>query len=416
MNMLAELESENKKTGLFSGADVTISYMLGFPILDQQLGGIYKFTLPDGTTMEQTQLGVQAGTFTMVTGPSSSGKTTATMQMVWNIVEPFGEDAIVLHFDGEHSTKDFRVRSVLGIDNYTYTSRYKLISDNNTWEDILAHLVDVGKKKESNKARYKYKTGKLDSNGNEIEYYIPTCVIIDSLMKITSKNEELDTISGAMSGGREAVARGKFYRNALDLLAKYNINVFVINHFADEMPAIGGQQKAKELTFIPTGKMIPGGRYPKFYSSAIILFQPVNAKDQLKTVEVNGYNGLPVKTLVIKSRSSAGGVVAQQELIQESGFDMRLTLMNFAKEKNLIVGRNPSSYFACNPDVKFDTRCFIDEIRRDGEIIRTLFRECKPELMKLVPTIDCTEKSDDVLSGAKFKKESRDLMREMFAC
>ena len=49
MSLLDELEEENKKSGLFSSKIVNVSYMTGNPVLDQQLGAIYRMHQPDGT-------------------------------------------------------------------------------------------------------------------------------------------------------------------------------------------------------------------------------------------------------------------------------------------------------------------------------------------------------------------------------
>lgn len=415
MGILEELEEENSKSGMFgSDQHVSISYPMGMPVLDQQLGAIYRFRNNEGEIVEERHIGLPAGTFTMFVGPSSSGKTTAAEQAAWSIVESYGEDAVVIHFDVERSSQPPRIKSVLGISDYEFSKRYNLDRETDTWEGILSHIVKLSEKKESDPGRYMYDTGIVDKDtGKPVRYYIPTAIIIDSLMSVTSENEESEKISGLTSGGREAIFRGKFYRNALRYASKYNINIIVINHYDDEMPAIGmSAPKGKELTFIPTGKIIPGGKKSKYYTSSIVLFQPINGKDGIKVKEVNGYNGVPVKTLVIKSRTSAGGTVALQEFVQEAGFDPRLTIMNLAKEKGVISGRNPSCYFSCNPDVKFDTRCFISEIQRDPEIIRTLFKEMRPILEEMIPVVD-TVNDDNVINGAKQKKESRDLMREL---
>ena len=414
MGMLEDLEEENRKSKMFdSGRSRLPSYPMGMPVLDQQLGAIYRFKNKDGEIVEDRQIGLPAGTFTMFVGPSSSGKTTAAEQAAWSIVEPFGEDAFVIHFDVERSSQEPRIRTTLGISDYDFKMRYKLVKNIDTWEDILDHIVKIADKKESDPGRYTYDTGKVDDDDKPIRYYIPTVIVIDSLMSVTSKHEESDEISGLTSGGREAIYRGKFYRNALRYVEKYNINVIVINHYDDEMPDIGRMgSKPKDLTFLPTGKIIPGGRKAKYYTSSIILFQPLTGKDGIKVKEVNGYNGVPVKTLVIKSRTSAGGTVTLQEFIQEAGFDPRLTIMNLAKDKGVIMGRNPSCYFACNPDVKFDTRCFISEIQRDPEIIRTLFTEMRPILESMIPVVD-TADDDNVINGSKQKQESRKLMREL---
>lgn len=413
MGLLQELEEENKKSGLFGDHDsVILSYPLGFPILDHQLGAIYRYRDSNGDIKEFKQLGVQAGTITMFVGPSQSGKSTAAEQAAWNIIEPFGDDSIILHADVEKSANPYRINAILGVQPYEFNTRYKILPDTNTWEKLLDQLIAITKKKESDPKRFMYDTGEIDETGKPIMYYIPTVMIIDSLMAVTSEKEDTDTISGLTSGGREAIPRGKFFRNALRYTLKYNINIFIINHYDDEMPQIGSfVPKGKELTFIPTGKIIPGGKKTKYYTNAIILFQPSGSKEDRRTVDVNGYDGIPVKTLIIKSRTSAGGLVGLQEFIQEGGFDPRLTVMNLAKQQGVISGRNPNCYFSCNPDVKFDTRCFISEIAREPEIIRTLYKEMRPHLDGLIPIIDTTNE-DNVITGEKAKKENRNYMRE----
>ena len=137
---------------------------------------------------------------------------------------------------------------------------------------------------------------------------------------------------------------------------------------------------------------------------------PINAKDGIKTEEDSGYNGLPIRLTVSKSRTGPGGKSALIEFVQESGFDLRLTLMNFAKENGLIGGRNPSSYFIDNPDIKFDTRQFVREITENPEILRALYKSCKPLLNDLVrDAID----EDDPIHGRNAKKSSRDLYFDM---
>ena len=113
----------------------------------------------------------------------------------------------------------------------------------------------------------------------------------------------------------------------------------------------------------------------------------------------------------MKSRTSKGGFSVMLEFIQESGFDSRLTLMRFAKERNLILGRNPSCYFETMPDVKFDTRRFLDEMTENPEIMKALFKACRQPLMDMIPTIDIANEGDKIRS-ARVKNEARELMNK----
>lgn len=413
MSFLKDLQADNEKKGLFSSNEITISYPLGMPFLDQQLGAVYIRKTPDGNTLRDVHVGVPAGTFTIFCGQTSSGKTTAAIQAACNIVEPFGDRGAVIHRDGEKSTGYPRVQVLSGWTPEKISECYTIERENNTWEHVLEEIVEISKKKEAAGEEMKYDTGQYDIWGNEYRYYVPTVIIIDSLMKFMSKNEATDTINGLMSGGRGAIYNGTFFRNALEYMGKYNINIFVINHVDDAMPGANGIPKAKQMTFMPSGKYMAGGSKSKLLTSSIIYFIPHTAKDDIKTEEENGWNGVPTEAYVMKSRTSRGGFSVTQEFIQESGFDARLTLMRYAKANGLIKGRNPSCYFESMPDVKFDTRIFMKELVRCPEISKALFSGCKQALMDSIPVVD-TSNVDDPIKGGQSKLDVKNLMREMY--
>ena len=413
VSFLDQLKENHKKSGLFTSDSISISYPLGFPLLDQMLGARYIRVMPDGSTVEDVHIGVPAGTFTIFCGQTSSGKTTAAIQAACNIVEPFGEKACVIHRDGEKSTPYDRVQTLTGWSSDQIEKQYLIERDSSTWESVLKEITLIAHDKEAAGEEMMYNTGQYDIWGNEQKYYIPTVIIVDSLGKFLSENEATDIINGLTAGGRGAIYAGNFFRNALEYLYKYNINVFVIAHIDDAMPDMRGMSKPKQMTYMPTGKYLAGGHKTKLSTSSIIYFKPMSSKDDIKTEEQNGWNGVPTAAYVIKSRTSKGGFQVVLEFIQESGFDSRLTLMRYAKEKGLIQGRNPSCYFAAMPDVKFDTRCFINELKRNPEISVALFRECKPLLKDMIPKVDISDTNDEI-RGGQSKIDARKLMREMF--
>lgn len=410
-SFLNELQTENAKKGLFTSNEISISYPLGFPVLDQMLGAVYIRDDGEGGTIRDVHVGVPAGTFTIFCGQTSSGKTTAAIQAAANIVEEFGDKGCVIHRDGERSTNYDRVQVLTGWDSEKIKECYTIERDNNTWESVLTEIVKLAEKKEAAGEEMMYNTGQHDIWGNEYKYYIPTVVIIDSLMKFMSANEATDMINGLTSGGRGAIYAGTFFRNALEYMGKYNINVFVINHIDDAMPDMRGMSKPKQMTFMPSGKYMAGGHKTKLLTSSIIYFKPKTSKDDIKTEDENGWNGVPTEAYVIKSRTSKGGFSVMLEFIQESGFDSRLTLMRFAKDKGLILGRNPSCYFEEMPDVKFDTRKFLDETVNHPEIIKALFKGCRKELMNIIPVVDISDDKDKIRSS-KVKNESKEMMKK----
>lgn len=410
--IFTELEQEYKKSGLFNSGDIPLSYSLGFPILDENLGGHYIYQLPDGTIQESIRVGVPAASITQFGGNSSTGKTTACIQAAINITEWFGDDTDVIHIDEEHATTFERVVSTTGVSFDWVRNNYHIYQENNNFDEILDRVNKVCEKKEQHKDTFMYNTGVRDIYGKEFVYYKPTVLILDSIMKIVSANEDVDKISGGTSGGREVVARNKFLRNLLIKMGKYNINTFIINHTANDMDMGSPGGGTKQFTFIDTGKKLPGGDKLQAWSTSVIIFKPVNSKDKIKHSEIEGYNGLPINAMVVKSRSSIGGTIARQEFSQEYGFNPILTLINFASDKGLIKGINPNRYFESNTDVKFDTRKFVKEVEERPELVDALLDATRPELDKLIPTFDLRETdSMNPLTSAKGRASIRDRLR-----
>lgn len=404
MGMLDDLR-ENDKKGLFDNSEIQVSYLTGIPVLDHLLGG--KFEIKSTGEVE-TRLGLPAGGFTMIAGPSSSGKTTLAVQICYNIARRFGGLSTIHHCDKEHSYSMKRVKDVTGASDVELKELYNLRQKNNTIEDILKLVGEIAEMKEKNKAKYWYNTKQKDIFGNEIEYYIPTFIIIDSLVALGTKEDDLTQLDGLTKGGREAIQKGRLYKNGLDYTADYNINIVVINHYAEDM---GGmmQSKAKKLPYIPTGKTLPGGDKPVYYSTSAILVTPVNSKDKRKTEEENGYDGLPTNVLIMKCRSNKGGQSGTLELVQATGFHPALTLLNYANEHNLIKSKNPNRYFDSMPDVKFDSRKFLEEIENNPEIMRALFRTTRDHLNDRLTFMKYDEENNQ-------KKIMNELLMEEMGC
>lgn len=412
-SFLDDLVATNAKKGIFgNGNIVSISYPIGFPILDQQLGAKYIRKKEDGTIITDVHVGIPAGTITMFCGQSQSGKTTAAVQAGSYIVEPFGDDSAVIHRDAEKGTSYDRIQVLNGWSKDKIKNCYRLIRDNNTWENVLDQIIAIGDQKESDQERFTYHTGQYDLWGNEFIYYKPTVIIMDSISKFYSQNEKLEEVPKLMASGREAIYRGNFLRNALEYLDRYNINLFIINHISEAMPNSNGLPKPKDLPHMPNGKTISGGEKLRLYTSSIIGFKPKNDKNSKKSEDAEGWNGTLVDAHIIKSRTSRGGFDVSMEFIEEAGFDPRLTLALFAKDKNLIKGVNPNRYFEENPDIKFDTRKFLIEVNERPEILQALFKACKPELDRIIPVVDTTNSSDTII-GAKSKIDYKTTMREM---
>ena len=75
--------------------------------------------------------------------------------------------------------------------------------------------------------------------------------------------------------------------------------------------------KTRQLPNLPNGVWVTGGDKLILYMSSIILLMPINDKKGVKTEEENGYNGRPVKAMISKARTAAGGLYRNLDLTQD---------------------------------------------------------------------------------------------------
>lgn len=416
-SLLQDLINDPKKDNLFrNSGGIPISYPVPtFPVFNQQLGGVYKYILPDGTNYTYRRTGFTGGQFVLVTGESNCGKTTACQQMAWEMVDPFGADAMCILLDGERSTDWLRVQIITGASTERLNESFSLNQDIVTWDGCLGLLKEIGEKKEADRGRYTYDTGVVDIFGRPIIAFKPTTVVVDSLKKFVSEAEfksvEEGDLSDLFAGGREAVFRGKFYRNALEFLYRYNITVFVIHHLNDDIQSASNPfaKKAKALTFMPNGKVLTGGETMKFFTSTMIHISPENSVKEQWTVKDNGYKALKTKFLIYKSRGGdAIGKTSTHVLVPSAGFKPELTLMEYAWDKGLISGTGARCRFT-EDGTRFNRNRLMEEFETKPELFRELLMAVKPSLDAELEIFDTT--------GGKFELEktrsNKDMMREL---
>ena len=77
-------------------------------------------------------------------------------------------------------------------------------------------------------------------------------------------------------------------------------------------------------------------------------------------------------------------------IYQTTGYDPVMTLYLFAKENGLVDGRNPKRYFVGDKETGpyFDDRKILEYLDNDPDMVQALIRRTKPELNKMLSTVD----------------------------
>ena len=365
----------------------SISYSTGFSTFDYRNGYLVGVEDEKGNIIDRyPQLGIGNGNIVTIVGDTQTGKSTFFVQAAYNIVKPF-KSGFVRHYDLEKTFNLTRLKNLLGISREEYNTKYSIEQNMTYMEDVLEDIMEIAHEKIDNRKDYEYDTGKLDDFGEPIIMLEPTVILIDSLPILITK-DKADVMEGITSGGRNAIKISEFYSKITPFANAANIIFFFVNHLKDIPQLNAFSAKKPSIPYMKANKNIPGGKTAQLLSHTICYFEVIDKYN----FEENGFDGFCDRVSFWKTRSNKAGKSCQLVFNQETGFDPVLSLYEFAKENNLIEGRNPKKYFINQKEIAtFDDRILIQELREKPEIARSLVRASVGLLNSTLSTIDRKE-------------------------
>ena len=163
--------------------------------------------------------------------------------------------------------------------------KYILRQEKTTLEDMKSTIMRVYHEKVSNPSAYKYKTGKLNEFGEEIEIYEPTVVILDSIASITTaiegggaktieKMEEIGTQTDRMRLTGEI---GRFFNELMPYIREANIIIIAINQIKTN-PQLGIIKSPAEILGLSQSETLPGGKSAQYLSHILLKFIAVGSE------------------------------------------------------------------------------------------------------------------------------------------
>lgn len=371
--------AKGKKSNHYFDANASvISYSTGFPVMDYYLG--YKVNVCDknGDFVESyPSVGITAGSFVVFIGKPSTSKTATAVKIAANIVRPF-DNGFVMHFDLEGAMNYSRVQALtkLRMDDME-GGKYILRQERTTLEDMKSTIIQIYREKTANPDKYKYKTGKLNEFGDEIEVYEPTVIIIDSIASITTALdggdaktiEKMEEVSSQTDRMRLTGEIGRFVNEILPYMREANITVIAINQIKDKSQ-VGVIPQAADVLGLGQNESIPGGKAPLFLAHILLKFVAVGSEKF--TDEDDGFSGFKVRVNVIKSRVSAA--LKSFDLIYDknSGVDMVRSTVDYAKDMGLVSGNKNGYYFLDNKDDKFTLVNMPNDFRNNPKLYKIM--------------------------------------------
>jgi RecA/RadA recombinase len=355
-----------------------ISYSTGFPELDYKLG--YKVNVCDEDGNFQSSypsLGITAGSYVLFIGKPSTSKTATAVKIASNIVRKF-DNGTIIHFDLEQAMNYSRIQALTKLPmNEMKDGKYILRQEKTTLEDMKSTIVRLHHEKVAHPEIYKYKTGKINEFGEEIELYEPTVIILDSIATITmaldggdaKTLEKLEEVSSQTDRMRLTAEIGRFFNEIMGILREANIILIAINQIKTN-PQLGIVKSPAEIMGLKQDETLPGGNTPKFLAHILLKFVAMGS-DKYDD-EDDGFSGFKVKVEIIKSRVSAALKYATLIYNKNTGVDMVRSTVDYAKEMGLVSGNRNGYYFITDKNEKFTLRNMPGDFRENPKLYKIM--------------------------------------------
>ena len=360
-----DLNRGKKADGYFDCNASVISYSTGFPVLDYYLGYNVNVYNKDGEYVNTyPSLGITAGSYVLFVGKPSTSKTATAVKIAANIVRPF-DNGTILHFDLEQAMNYSRIQALTKLPmNQMQDGKYILRQEKMSLEDMKSAIVRINNEKVQHQELYKYKTGKINEFGEEIELFEPTVVILDSIATITmalddgttkslEKMEEVGTQTDRM---RLTAEIGRFFNEILTILRESNIILIAINQIKTK-PQLGFITQPADILGLKVDENLPGGAGPRFLAHILLKFVAVGSEKY--DDEDDGFSGFKVRAEIIKSRVSAALKTVNLIYDKNTGVDMVRSTVDYAKDMGLVSGNKNGYYFITDKDEKFTLKNMV---------------------------------------------------------
>ena len=413
-NLLLERLRENDQDNLFEQSNSLVPYKTGLDLLDYRLG--YRLVAKDmdeNIVGNHDAIGVVGGSFITLIGKSGTAKTAMACKMAANIVKPY-KNGLVIHFDLEGAMTLTRYRNLTNLTNKELSEHIILKSDRTYLENITDTIMAITQEKAKHKKDYTYTTEFKNEFGENMDLYVPTVLVIDSIPQLSMKPEQKKVKAKKGSGEEDymvdnielgkntyamRVARDltQFFKQYLSIIREYNITIISINHIHPKIQIDNPFAKSQaQVLYLKQDEQLPGGTATVYYANTII--KNVAVGSSKANIEEDGYAGFTVKSEIIKSRTNISGVSVPLVYDQNTGFSNERSLLYYAKEELGILngGRRNSRYIGDNKDVRFDELNFVEEFKRP-EVKQVLMDAVQPHLeAMLFGTSDAGEFGDNI--------------------
>lgn len=412
----SELENADLMTILSGGGTskvfskntlIDYSYPTGISIFDYVYG--YEVNVIDENEMlvkKRTLLGLQAGSFNVITGRTQSFKTTIALQMIANIA--YANDGNIVHYDAEQRLVLQRVKTLTKLPESWFSGdypRYSLRSGAIGFDTLQNDIAEIYENKMRHRDVLTKDTGEVDANNHPIKLMPPTVVFLDSLQNVIEKETEYDIndkkfddnkeLRNNMTGAITAKTIRGLLTDILPMLKEANIILIAIAHKTSNMAANPFAGVKKQFQYGNNDERISGGSSVEFNASAVINLTGLVKDDSRFHESTDGFEGNTVLFEPTKSSTNESGnektglgfsIIVDK---RKEGVDNLRTLVKFLESRGRLRG-NKAGYRVLDKsgeplsEGRFTWKKIYDDFANDKETYKAFIQVSLEELETLI--------------------------------
>jgi len=411
---MMEILSMGGSSEVFKKNDlIDYSYPTGISVIDYSLG--YEVNVKDetGKLIRKRQcIGLQAGSFNVITGATQSFKTTIGMQMCANIA--YANDGNVVHLDAENRLVVQRLKNLTKLPDSWFDGehpRYALRGGAIGYDTLQSFVTEIYENKIKFKQLLLRDTGEVDDHNRPIWLMPPTVIFLDSLSDVIGKEYDIQNskewekqkeMRNNADGMRNAKTLKGVICDILPMLKEANIIFITIAHENANVSGTIAPPK-KQFQYGDHATKISGGRTVEYNASSVMGFTGESSADSRYEESTDGFVGNtilyePIKLSTNQSGNKRSGLGFRIVVDKtQNGCDNLRTLVLFLNDRGRLKG-NKAGFKVLDEQGqevsgKFTWKHIYEDFQQDPATYKIFLLTAKKELDKLVsPALDVAGK------------------------
>ncbi len=384
---------------------VDYCYPTGISVIDYYLGYIVNVRDESGQIIKQREcIGLQAGSFNVLTGATQSFKTTLGMQMVANIAYQYNGN--VVHIDAENRLSLQRVKTLTKLPESWFDAefpRYAIKNGAIGYDTLQEYITEIYENKMKYVNVLSKDTGEVDDHNRPIKLMPPTVVFLDSLSDVIAKEYDMrdkkewdkqKEMRSNTDGMQNAKTLKGVLNDILPMLKEANIILITIAHENANVAMTAFAGPKKQFQYGNKDVKISGGRSVEYNASALMTFTGEIKDDSRYHEGTDGFEGNtvlfePTKVSTNESGNAKTGLSARIIIDKRrNGADNLRTLVKFLEDKGRIKGdkRGYKVLSETGEEIseKFSWKNIYADFDKDKATFKTFMLVAKEELTKLL--------------------------------